>query len=251
MSAINVATITAGSGGIGFLGMSVNNMPEGKKPLIRGHLPFEESFQRWLGGGCKIGKRNFLDDKTGSAVTPVASSILLTVANFSYPRGNRDKDVAQDLFLLASGLFATKGITDISKGIFTRERPYQCILYDSTVTKSTDGHSYSLQSFFSGHSSGAFFSVTFLNLRVRDIMRQRMVRSKYDKWKWVSSGSLFGWASFVGLSRVHAYKHHLSDVVVGAAAGILVAELFYNFNDQSNSLAEDSIKNLFYFTLPF
>ena len=50
----------------------------------------------------------------------------------------------------------------------------------------------------------------------------------YDDWKWVSSSLLYGWATVVGLSRVHAYKHHLFDVMAGAAAGILLSELFYN-----------------------
>ncbi len=222
--------IGSASGTISFIGTKVNNIADDKKPVIRGYLPFEESFQRWLGGECKIGKQNFLDDTFGSAITPVASLVLLSVANLSYPRGDKTKDVSQDLFLFVTGVFATKGITDITKGIFTRERPFHHILKDSLDTTAKYGYAYTQKSFFSGHTSGAFFSVSFLNLRVREIMRQQMTKSEYDNWKWVSSGTLFGWASFVGLSRVHAYKHHLSDVIVGAAAGILISELFYNFN---------------------
>ncbi len=56
----------------------------------------------------------------------------------------------------------------------------------------------------------------------------------YNDWKWVSPSLLYGWATVVGLSRVHAYKHHLFDVMAGAAAGILLSELFYNLPKNSN-----------------
>ena len=74
---------------------------------------------------------------------------------------------------------------------------------------------------------------------------------RYDDWKWVSSSLLYGWATVVGLSRVHAYKHHLFDVMAGAAAGILLSELFYNLPKDPNysyaSSAPTPIKIVFRF----
>lgn len=236
ISGSETVAIGSASIGIGIAGMHVKKIPPGRKPLIRGHLPFEQGFQRWLGGNPKLQKNNFLDTEFGGFVTPIASGVALAIVNVRYPRDSRGKDAAQDLFLFSSGAIATKGLTDIAKGVFARERPFRRLLGDSLIAESRYGHSYLQHSFFSGHASGAFFSAGFLNLRLRETMRRRMTASEYESWKWVSSGLLYGWASFVGLSRVHAYKHNLSDVVVGAVAGVLVSELFFNLGKESNRL---------------
>ncbi len=243
LSASEIGAVSLGTAGISIIGMKVRKIPLDKKPVIRGHLPFEQSFQRWLGGKGTVQKSNFLDTKFGGFATPLASGIALTLVNVSYPRGSRGKDVSQDMFLFASGALATKGITDIAKGIFARERPFMHLLSDSLTAESRYGHSFLQHSFFSGHTSGAFFSASFLNLRLRETMRRRMTQSEYRSWRWVSSGLLYSWASFVGLSRVQAYKHHPSDVLVGALAGVLISELFFNFGNKANAPNNSSGNN--------
>lgn len=228
LDATELFAIGAVSGGVLQLGNHLKTIPEGRGPRFTGHLPFEESFQRWLGGTCKVGKQNFLDDSFGSFITPAIGAVVLTGVNIAYPYDTRGKDASQDLFLYLTGLVATKGISNITKGTIARERPFVCILKDSVDTKSEYGSSYSQHSFFSGHASSAFFATGYLNLRIRSSMRQRMSPDRYDDWKWVSSSMLYGWATVVALSRVHAYKHHLFDVMAGAAAGMLLSELFYN-----------------------
>ena len=244
-------SIGAASTGTLLLGEHISKIPEGRKPLITGHLPFEESFQRWFGCSCKIGKLNFRDYTKGSIVTPAASALLLAGMNLRYPRDSRNRDASQDLFLFVSGIITTKGITGIAKGIFARRRPFQCILEGSVDTEQSHGHSYTQHSFFSGHASSAFFSVGYLNLRLRETMRRRFTDSEYDNWRWVSPVVLYGWASIVGLSRVHAYKHHLSDVIVGAGVGILMAELFYSLGEDSNNVSSTGSPMLLRITIPF
>jgi membrane-associated phospholipid phosphatase len=61
-------------------------------------------------------------------------------------------------------------------------------------------------------------------------MRHELTPSEYDGWNWAPPTILFSWASFVGWSRIHSYKHFFTDVAAGALAGFLVAELFYSFN---------------------
>jgi membrane-associated phospholipid phosphatase len=139
----------------------------------------------------------------------------------------------------------------MSKGIFSRERPFQTILGDSANIEAGFNRSYLHHSFFSGHTSSAFFATGFLNLRIRSTMRQRMNPSQYDNWKWLSSTLLYGWASVVGLSRVHAYKHHVSDVIAGAAAGILLSELFYGIGDENDRLYPASAPMLIHVRIPF
>ena len=96
-------------------------------------------------------------------------------------------------------------------------------------------------SFFSGYASNAFYAMTFLNLRVRSIMRREMSADDYRRWRWISPTFAFGWASFVALSRIQACRHFLSDVTAGAVAGALIATLYYSFaTDLDNSFESDS-----------
>jgi membrane-associated phospholipid phosphatase len=63
-------------------------------------------------------------------------------------------------------------------------------------------------------------------------MRHELSPDEYDGWSWAPPTLLFSWASFVGWTRIHAYKHFFTDVAAGALTGFLVAELFYSFNDK-------------------
>jgi membrane-associated phospholipid phosphatase len=65
-------------------------------------------------------------------------------------------------------------------------------------------------SFPSGHTSVSFMAA--------DFMRQR--------YGWEYGIPAYAMASFVGYSRVEAKQHHVKDVLVGAAIGILSSELF-------------------------
>jgi membrane-associated phospholipid phosphatase len=55
-------------------------------------------------------------------------------------------------------------------------------------------------------------------------------------WKRVSFGALYGWAGYVGFSRIHDKKHYLSDVIVGAASGTLISYLVYPRQTKSEKL---------------
>ena len=238
LSAGEVAAIAAASGAAWWLSDQTVKYDTMRAPLIKGPLPLETSIQRFLGGQYKPGKRNFLDDHLGSAMTPIAAGTMLTAANLAWPRDDRGKETLQDFFLFFSGLAATKGVTGLAKGIFNRPRPYRTI--PPSDVREQHGFSTDRTSFFSGHTSAAFFSAAYLNLRLRCIMRAEQSPGDYDDWRWAPPTVLFSWASLVGLSRIHAYKHYLSDVLVGALAGYLVAELFYSFVENGESLGSDS-----------
>ena len=68
-------------------------------------------------------------------------------------------------------------------------------------------------SFFSGHASVSFAVVTFLVLSLR----------RYTKWVYL----FYLWALLFSFSRIYVGVHYPSDVVIGAAIGILVARLLY------------------------
>jgi membrane-associated phospholipid phosphatase len=229
LSAGEIAGISAASLGLGYLGHRSIKFEAPPNSVIKSPPGFDAAITRWLGGEYTHGKQNFLDSDFGSAFTPIASAVGIAAADMTWPQGDKTKFVLQDLFLFGSGALATKGVTDLTKGIFKRQRPYAYLESDQLTGR--EAQTYDYTSFFSGHASSAFYSMTFVNKRTRSIMRHRLTPGEYGDWKWLPPVIFYGWASFVGLSRIQAYKHYTTDVAVGALVGWLVGELFFAFND--------------------
>ncbi|NUM75075.1 phosphatase PAP2 family protein [candidate division KSB1 bacterium] len=121
------------------------------------------------------------------------------------------------LFRFQQAFYFNTVVTHLAKRNFNRYRP------DGSDT----------QSFFSGHTSTVFTASTFLYLETRDFI-DGQVRQGRDlpllsptQWKAVSFSVAYGWAAYVGFSRIHDNKHYLSDVLVGAVSGTLVSYLLY------------------------
>ncbi|UCG61118.1 MAG: phosphatase PAP2 family protein [Candidatus Zixiibacteriota bacterium] len=230
-----IAAIGSGSAGVAVAGWMVLNVDSSRAQLIGGPLPLERKLQRLLGGSYYEGKSNFLDNSFGSVATPLVAGVALLTADMCWPQGDKSKTILQDFFLYSTGLMTTSGLTDLAKGLIARERP-MLSLYPENNARHTDANkSYNRHSFFSGHTSGAFFAASFANIRIRSIMRSEITPSEYRRWRWLPPTLLYGWAGFVGWSRIHAYKHFVSDVLVGATVGYLVAELFYHFGNGAYS----------------
>ena len=191
----------------------------------------EKKIQYLLGGEYYPDKTNFLDDNLGSAATPLAAVTLITYANLRYPQGDREKDVLQDGFLFGAGILTTKAVTDMTKGLFRRRRPVLALEPELAARRTERNYRYDHRSFVSGHTSSAFFSMVFLNARARSIMRSEMSADDYRSWRWLPPTVCFSWASFVGWTRIHAFKHYITDVAGGALVGWLVAELFLSLGD--------------------
>jgi len=240
LSTGEVAAVTGGAVVSVALGQFLGRVDTSRAPLIKGPLPFEEALQRGFGGECRLGKRNFLDDTKGGMYTPAGAGLLLLSADLAWPRADRGKETAQDIFLYGMGLFTTKGLTSITKAIVRRPRPLLCLEPDLADQRENPNYGFDRSSFFSGHTSSAFFSCAFLNLRLRDIMRRELSTDDYRTYRWAPPTFLFSWAAVVGWSRVHAYRHYVSDVVVGAVVGALMADLFYDIGEDTNSPTSDS-----------
>lgn len=113
-------------------------------------------------------------------------------------------------------LFYNTAFTHLAKRNLNRTRP------DGSDT----------QSFFSGHTSTVFATSTFLYLELRDFFHNAAEEGSLPlmserKWKLVTGAALFGWASYVGYSRVHDRKHYPTDVLIGALSGSLISYLVY------------------------
>ncbi|MCF8295616.1 MAG: phosphatase PAP2 family protein [Bacteroidales bacterium] len=111
--------------------------------------------------------------------------------------------------------FLTKGITEFSKSLAQRTRPY---LYN---TQFTPAERYDFQgveapeansSFFSGHTSSAFAAAVFLSKTYSDIYGN----STWSALIWTGSLSI---ATFTAYCRVASGEHFTSDVLAGALVG--------------------------------
>lgn len=232
LGGVDIAAIGVGSMGAFTIGNYIKRHSTPTHPPWTEPLPLEESLTRWLGGEPKLGKRNFLDDDFGSAVTTIAGSVLLGATDLSWPTGDKSKTFFQDQFLFHTGAIATKGVTDLFKGLVRRQRPLCYCAADLAARREPPVQQNDVHAFFSGHASSAFYAMTFLNLRVRSIMRREMSPGDYRNWRWLSPTMTFGWATFVGLTRIQAYRHYLSDVAAGAVVGALIATLYYSFAEE-------------------
>ncbi|UCD63485.1 MAG: phosphatase PAP2 family protein [Candidatus Zixiibacteriota bacterium] len=235
LDADEVILIGGASAGLAVLGEVALKTDKPRPPLIAGPLPLESRLQRLLGGSYHTGKTNFLDSDLGSLATPMIAGAVVLSADLAWSVGDEGRTALQDFHLFASGLVATKGITSVFKGLTARERPLLRLHPDRAARRDEVDALEDRRSFFSGHASSSFFAATFLNKRLRAIMRARMAPGEYRDWRWAPPALLFGWASFVGWSRIHAYKHFVSDVLVGAMAGYLLAELFHSFGEKAYS----------------
>ncbi|MBU0982826.1 MAG: phosphatase PAP2 family protein [candidate division Zixibacteria bacterium] len=198
----------------------------------------EASISRFFGGTPQPGKRNFLDSDFGSGVTTTLGAALVFAADMSVPRDDRAKDVLQGQFMYLSGAVATRGLTDIVKGLVRRQRPISYFAPELARTKPNYTPEGERHSFFSGHASGAFFSMTYANLRIREAMRADLTPGDYRDWRWVAPAVTYGWATFVALSRIQAYRHYLSDVTAGALVGYAVGVLVYELGKNVRETAD-------------
>lgn len=181
------------------------------------------SLDRWWRKRVHAGaayQTNIIDRKVGSFIAPVGGGLAMALIDLDRPEFSRD------IPFFIAGAVTTGAVTTAAKRVFRRPRPY---LQEGGVLPPgrETSDSYHVESFISGHSSQAFFAAGFVNNRLRRHMRQEWRRDEYRSWRWTAPLLTFGWASFVGWSRMHADKHHFTDVVAGALVGYAISEVYY------------------------
>ncbi len=122
--------------------------------------------------------------------------------------------------------------TELIKNTVRRARP------DASDTKS----------FFSGHTSSAFVTSAFLYRETADALEAwdalRDMPELRTGLKYGSFAVFYGWAAYVGYSRIADNKHYLTDVLVGATVGTLIGNLVYGHyftRDRDSGLPEIGI----------
>jgi membrane-associated phospholipid phosphatase len=126
------------------------------------------------------------------------------------------KNTFRDIFLFKKAIVYTYTLTEYTKTIVKRQRP------DESDTRS----------FFSGHTSTTFATSTYLFLEVNDLLNEWNVTKNDQTLKSIlkvsSFGVLYGWAGYVGYSRMLDNKHYITDVLIGATVGTLMSIFVYN-----------------------
>ena len=127
------------------------------------------------------------------------------------------------VFVFHKALIYTRTLTGATKQWFSRTRP------DGSDT----------YSFFSGHTSITFATSAFCYRGMSDLLDEVHITDKPDLARTILKGTaftvLYGWASYVGYSRVRDNKHYLSDVLIAAGSGTLISNLLYSLHFNTNT----------------
>lgn len=135
-------------------------------------------------------------------VVNIAAPVTLLTVGFA----THDKKLQKDAAYMAGGYILSTLITQGTKRIVQRDRPY--VKYPFIINRvNTEGYS-----FPSGHTSSAFYSATSLSLL-------------YKKWYVVVPSCL--WAASVGYARMYQGVHYPTDVLAGALVGAGSAWITY------------------------
>ena len=144
-------------------------------------------------------KSAFKDDYASVAsksVTPIV--VAVPVSMFVAGWANNDKKLKLDAAYFAGGYILSSIVTQGSKRIIQRERPFDKYAF---IEKRDDGGGYS---FPSGHTASAFYTATSLSIA-------------YPKWYVIVPTYL--WASSVAWARMYQGVHYPTDVLAGAVVG--------------------------------
>lgn len=129
--------------------------------------------------------------------------------------GNAEEEMRHAFGLYRSVMY-TQVATQTVKSLVHRVRP------DGSDDKS----------FFSGHTSVAFATCSWLQMELDDaIMSSDALKESpflRNALRAAAASATYGWAGYVGYSRIRDNKHYLGDVLTGAAVGMLISHLTYS-----------------------
>lgn len=186
---------------------------------------------------------NFFDSSLGAAWHPVFASslLLLTTATGLAGEGAYMESVTRALPLLWTGMAANALPTTMAKRSVRRERPFLMFDNQEAIEAFGEGDG-ATESFYSGHASVAFFSATFVDRVMANMIdRARPGYCLGCETTWTrrltrlgQAGLLYGLAGAVAYSRIEIDKHFVTDVALGAGLGALHGELTYQLGYRSD-----------------
>ena len=129
------------------------------------------------------------------------------------------------------GYLLSSNLTGCTKRLVQRKRPY---LYNTTSISEDEKYQLSQEnnayySFYSGHTSSAFYSASFISKVFSDIYGR-------SGWSYTITAVSYSAAATVGYLRITSGNHFPTDVIVGAIIGstfgLLIPELHKKKNDK-------------------
>ena len=130
-------------------------------------------------------------------------------------------------------LTLTYGITNLTKNIFQRFRPYA---YNNSVELSEKLEADTKKSFFSGHTSTSFASAVFFSTIFSEISSDENAK----RLVWIGSISL---ATTTGLLRYFSGKHFPTDILAGAIVGTFIGYTIPKIYKTESKISLNSIGN--------
>jgi membrane-associated phospholipid phosphatase len=139
---------------------------------------------------------------------------------------NVRKDYGSVLAIWSETLLSTMAITELTKNIVKRKRPY---LYNTNVPMSEKISKDATSSFFSGHTSVTTSSCFFTAKVFADMHPD----SRWKPLVWTGAAIL---PATVGFFRYKAGKHYFTDILTGYAVGVLTGILIPQIHKKTQKL---------------
>jgi hypothetical protein len=134
--------------------------------------------------------------------------------------------MADDATGFVEVFFFEKGATELVKNVAGRQRPELEFIEEQTdltpeerADEEASRHNH--QSFWSGSTAHQFSLMSYVDRIVAGRVTSRVARA-------ASFLGFYGYAAYIGYTRLEGDDHYLTDVVAGAAAGIVIGRSFYN-----------------------
>ena len=135
--------------------------------------------------------------------------------------------IADDVTGIVEVWFFDKGASGLVKNIIGRQRPVLEFIDDADLTPAEEAEEEAKrtnhQSFYSGSASRQFSLMSYADAIVAGRVKSRGARV-------ASFLGFYGYAAYVGYSRIRNDDHYFTDVVAGAAAGIFIGRGFYKLH---------------------
>jgi membrane-associated phospholipid phosphatase len=204
-------------------------------PEVFGAGSFDRFFRNALWSRSSVD--NFFNDGIGEVFAPlVASSAIIAVASSLGGRTAYTDGITRAVPMLWIGIAGDQLPVAIFKKSFGRERPY--LKFDNQLVLQELGvNDTARESFYSGHATTAFFTATFADAVIADIVRSMghpdygLVDGSWSE-RLVRFGQvvgLYGLAFAVAYSRIEIDQHYMTDVLFGAAVGSAHGYLTYRW----------------------
>jgi len=151
---------------------------------------------------------------------------------------------------IVASIFAARMAYNITSGLISDDNAgsqsfkqaflfYKAFVYSRTLTEFVKNftnrrrpNGEDNRSFFSGHASMTFTASAFLYREIDDYMDGLPISYQNPflctTLKAVAFTGLYGWAAYVGYSRIYDNKHYFSDVLVGALVGTIIGNWVYS-----------------------